>query len=1033
MANKAIRGITVEIGGDTTKLGKALDKTEKETRFLETELKEIEKLLKFDPTNTELLAQKQNVLAKMIDETSDKLNIMAEAEKQVVEQFEKGEIGENQLRAFQREIVKTNSSLGSMKKDLSGTKTALKNVADGSDTAEKHTKEYKDAVKKASDELVDFKDKAKDAYDALATGAGVLGGAAIATGGYALNLSTNFDQAFNSLVAKTGASADEMDSLNEAMTNVYANNFGESIEDVANSMATVKQNTNLSGAELENATERALMLRDTFEFDVNESTRAAKMLMDQYGLSAEDAYNLIAQGAQNGLDKNGDLLDTVNEYAVHFKGLGYSSEEMFNMLVNGAESGTFSVDKLGDAVKEFGIRAKDGTAGEALKDYRKALGFTNKDVKRLSSAMAAGGEESKNAMQEVTAAVFDIEDPIKRNSVGVQLFGTMWEDLGEEGVKALMNVEGQISTTNDALDTINEQKYDDIGSALQGLGRSIETDVVQPLGEELKPVVEDAIEYVQENGPQIKSILSGLVSAVGKFVGFIVNNGSTILSLVSGIGAAFAVWKVASMINGVVGAIKAFKTANEAATIAQALFNAVMNANPIVLLISLIVGIVAAIATFVATNDKARAKFKEIWESIKNACSSVVDAIVNFFTVTVPQAFDTFVTWVKTNWQSILLFLINPFAGLFKYFYDNNTQFKNFVDTAVAYIKELPGKIWVWLSDVIGKISSWGMSIWTSASLWTSNLVSSVVNWFGKLPGRIWTWLVNVVGKITTWGAQMWGKAVSVGSQFISSVVKFFSELPGKIWEWLSNVVKRVGTWGSTMALRARTAASNFVSRAVTAISQLPSKIWEWLSNVVSKVVSWGSTMATKGRQAAVRLLTAVVNKVKEIPDKIVDVGGNLVEGIWNGVKDSTQWIKDKISGWVGDVTGWLKGLFGIESPSKLMRDEVGRYIAEGIGVGITENADKPMDALKELSEDMAAQEFGMNDATINRKLATTFDVNNPAQIDRHTALLSKLDGIYDRLNRLQIVLDSGTLIGETIDRIDAALADRQLLSERGV
>lgn len=411
-----IRGITIEIGGDTTKLGKAIEDSEKKSRSLQTELRQVEKLLQFDPSNVDLLSQKQEILTQNIDKTSQKLTVLKEAESQVIAQFEKGEVAEEQVRALQREIIKTEGVLDSMKSELSSTETALKSLADGTDDAETQTDEYKQSVEDATNELEDFKGKASDAFDALKTGAAVLGGAVVATAGYALKLSTDFDQAFNTLITRTGASTDEIDSLNQAMENVYANNFGDSIQDVAESMATVKQNTKLSGDELQNTTERALLLRDTFEFDVNESTRSAKMLMDQYGMSAEEAYNLIAQGAQNGLDKNGDLLDTINEYGVHFAGLGLSAEDMFNMLVNGAENGTFSVDKLGDAVKEFGIRVKDGTADNAFKE----LGF---DVDTTKQKFAEGGEGAKKALQDVTTALFDMEDPVEQNTLGVEMFG----------------------------------------------------------------------------------------------------------------------------------------------------------------------------------------------------------------------------------------------------------------------------------------------------------------------------------------------------------------------------------------------------------------------------------------------------------------------------------------------------------------------------------------------------------------------------------------------------------------------------------
>ena len=744
MANKAIRGITVEIGGNTSRLDKALGESEKKSRSLQTELKEITKLLKFDPTNVELLTQKQETLGEMIEQTSKKLDTLKEAEAQVVAQFEKGEIGENQLRAFQREIMQTEKSLDDLKSELSSTKTALKNVADGTDTAEKHTDEYREAVEKAKDELSEFKDKAEETFDAFKTGAGILGGAALATGGYALKLSTDFDKAFNTLATRTGASAEEMDALNESMERVYANNFGESIQDVAESMATVKQNTKLSGDELQYATERALLLRDTFEFDVNESTRTAKMLMDQYGMSADDAYNLIAQGAQNGLDKNGDLLDTINEYSVHFNNLGLSAEDMFNMLVNGADNGTFSVDKLGDAVKEFSIRAIDGS--DATAEGFATIGL---NADEMATKFGKGGESAKSALQETATALFNMKDPIAQNSAGVALFGTMWEDLGADGVKALMDLEGEVSNSKDALNEINEQKYDDIGSQLQELGRTLETDVVKPLGEELKPVVEEAIEYVKANGPQIKETLTEIVNAVGDFVGWIVDNSEILISTVVAIGTGLLVWNVASTINAVVGAIKAYKLANEGATIAQALFNAVLNANPLMLIATLVAALVAGIVTFIMTNDEARAKFVEIWNAIKATAKAVLDAIVKFFK-------DAW-AFIKTAWSGVKTFFSDIWSGI-----------KNTFSSVGTWFSSTFKKAW---ESVKNAFSGWGeffSGLWTKIKDKFSDIGSNIAT---AISGSVKAGINGVISSVE--------KIINGGIDLINSAITLANKLPG--------------------------------------------------------------------------------------------------------------------------------------------------------------------------------------------------------------------------------------------------------------
>lgn len=332
--------------------------------------------------------------------------------------------------------------------------------------------------------------------------AAAAGSAALAMGTAAINVSTDVDSAMNDFAASTGTAAEELGKYEDAMLNIYKNNFGESFEDIAASMGTIKQimGEGMGAEELEAMTTNALMLRDTFEFDVSESVRAANSLMDQFGISGEEAYNLIAQGAQNGLNQNGDMLDTLNEYSVQFSQLGYDAEDMFNMLVNGAESGTWSIDKLGDAAKEFNIRMTDGTANDALK----SLGL---NVEEVNAKYAAGGDSAQGATQEIITALKGVEDENKRYLLGQQLMGTMWEDLGEDAIYALLDTQGEISNTKDALTEINEVKYDDLGSMVEGLKRNFET-LLLPIGNALIPLIMEFVTLVQDNMPMIESIFA---------------------------------------------------------------------------------------------------------------------------------------------------------------------------------------------------------------------------------------------------------------------------------------------------------------------------------------------------------------------------------------------------------------------------------------------------------------------------------------------------------------------------------------------
>ena len=186
-------------------------------------------------------------------------------------------------------------------------------------------------------------------------------------------LATEGDSALAMLEARTGATSSEMEGFEDVMYEVYNANYGESLGDVSEKLSTVIQMTDdLDNASLANVTKNAIALEDVFGFDIMESMRGVNSLMDQFGITSDQAFNLIVQGAQKGLNQNDDLLDTINEYSVQFKNAGYSADDMFNMLANGVESGTWSVDKLGDAVKEFNIRMSDGSAKDAVE----ALGFS---------------------------------------------------------------------------------------------------------------------------------------------------------------------------------------------------------------------------------------------------------------------------------------------------------------------------------------------------------------------------------------------------------------------------------------------------------------------------------------------------------------------------------------------------------------------------------------------------------------------------------------------------------------------------------
>jgi DNA repair ATPase RecN len=668
-----IKGITVKIAGDTMDLQKSLKAVQSSSSSLQKELSAINRQLNFDPENTVLLAQKQEVLKEQIENSKSALDRLLEVQNQVEEQAKNGEISTEQYRAYQREVEKTKSKLNSFNEQLDKTRDEFDKVANGIENLEdKSNKTDLSKVKKEMDEVKSSADNLKSAVgDALKEA----GAAATAVGGAVTGaiVSANGEQkALNSLQAQAGLTAEEMTKYKDVLEDVYKGNFGESQEEVANVLALIKQTTNETNpSKLKDMTENLFTLRDTYDYDFVETLRAVNMLMEQFGVTGDEAFNLIAQGSQKGLNKNGDLLDTINEYSVHYKQLGYDANEFFNSLENGSKAGTFSIDKLGDAMKEFGIRSKDTASStqegfallgygakasaediqkakdevakleknlyyakeeqkgfndstseltkqknaDKIAEYSEALKTAKENLANLESAgkgtkgsiedlqarFAKGGDSAKSATSEVLKALFEMDDKVKQNQAGVDLFGTMWEDLGIDGVKALMKVNGSADKTKNTMQKIKDIKYDDVEADWASLGRTVQTDVINPIGKSLFPEVKKLCKFTSKHTDDIIPTL--------KQIGV----------LTTAIWSGKKTTKIVTEIKNLWGAYKSLKAATDAAKISQEGLNTAQKANLWGLVAGLVVGAIGEIWAFSEANDSAKQSQEELNEAQEKA------------------------------------------------------------------------------------------------------------------------------------------------------------------------------------------------------------------------------------------------------------------------------------------------------------------------------------------------------------------------------------------------------------------------------
>jgi len=533
-------------------------------------------------------------------------------------------------------------------------------------------------VENAENKSTGLKDTLKKLVAGFALGAAIKKTADAVVG--CVKRADELKESLNTLQTQTGATDEEMQGLGDSLKNIYADNYGESFDDIAVALAEVKNQTNLTGTELERTTENALALSDTFDFEIQESTRAADMMMKQFGVTSDEAFNLIAQGAQNGLDKNGNLLDSINEYSVHFKQLGFDAEDMFNMFSNGAKAGVFDVDKLGDAVKEFGIRCKDGsnTTIEAFE----SLGF---NADELQQKFAQGGESAQDAFQEVVTALNNCDDEVIKNTAGVNLFGTMWEDMGADAVKALTDTNGEFDKTADNLNKIKEIKYDSLGNAFEGIKRQIETGLVLPIGEKLLPKLNEFANYINDNMPDIKSTVESVMDGICSAISFVTDNLNIIIPILAATVAGFTAFQIISTIAPLFTMIQ---TAITGTTTVQAALNAVMMANPF-----------GAVAVALAALVAAGVALYMNWDTIKTKCEELLAKVTEVWT-NIETAVSNKIEGIKNAINDKLSYFKNAGKNLFNALWDG--------------LKEVWNNLKSWVSDKVDWIKD-KLSVWKKA------------------------------------------------------------------------------------------------------------------------------------------------------------------------------------------------------------------------------------------------------------------------------------------------------------------------------
>lgn len=315
--------------------------------------------------------------------------------------------------------------------------------------------------------------------------------------------------------------------------------------------------------------------------------------------------------------------------------------------------------------------------------------------------------------------------------------------------------------------------------------------------------------------------------------------------------------------------------------------------------------------------------FTNIIDTIKTSVSNFVTTIINFF-AQLPTNIANFIT---NAWNSVVTWATNMVNKA-------REMGQNFLNAVVEFFTDLPYKIGHFIGSALTNVALWVVNMVNKAREMGQNFINNVVAFFIQLPGKILQFITSAWNNVTQWATNMVNKAREMGTNFINNVVSFFTQLPGKIQQFISSALNNVTTWVSNMASKAREAGSQFINNVVSFIRQLPGKIKQFLDSAINNLRTWVTQMGQKGKEAVQSLINNVISAASGIASKVMSIGSDIVSGVWNGIKNAASWFTNQVKGFFSGIVDGVKDALGIGSPSKVFRDEIGKWLPPGVAQG---------------------------------------------------------------------------------------------------
>ena len=720
----------------------------------------------------------------------------------------------------------------------------------------------------------------------------------------------------------------------------------------------------------------------------------------------------------------------LNQVAEAMLGAGKNSNDLYEAMKNGS----ISFDDFNKKVMELNQNGfgKYASFAQQAKDATQGIGTAMENVQnRVAKAVqkvveAVGVENIAGAINGFSSQFGKVGDAAASMVTGVKNWlGQLWQALKDNG----------------ALFTF-KSLWDGLRDAIMGVVNMVIdwAHMIPPegLADGIK-LVADTLNWFIQHGKELAPIIIGIGTAFAAVKGYqALNSGlqaltgtmNTVTTAAKGVsngimlmmdlGGPVAMLKqMAGGLSLVKTAQTAWSTATKMATAVQGAFNAVIAANPIGAIVVGVAAFVAALVWFCTQTEVGRKVWAAFTSFISSAWQKAVDFvtnlgqnIANFFTQTLPNAFQSVIQWFQQLPSAIGTALSNLITSIGTWavsFGQSALQAgQQFVSNIANFLTNLPATIAYWLAYGITFVVLWAAQLGSQAISAGQQFLANLGTFFVQLPGNIWNWLTSTVASVASWAAQMGANALSAGSRFLSNVGTFISQLPANVGSWLSGAVSAAASFVGRMASNAVNAGSRFLSSIGSYISQVPGRIGAGLSGAISAVGSFASSMASGALRAGQQFLSNLVNTLASIPGRMVSIGSQIVHGIISGITGSIGKVGSAILGGVKDAISGVKNFLGIHSPSRLFRDQIGRNIGLGLAQGISNSQAAVMSSMNGMASDIASTRFTTPDVATGYGLSPT-----RASVSTGGEPLS------------------GELLGELLSELRALHADMPLIMEK--